>query len=223
METGSDACLAALLADSTFFLDERDLQSWTEADIEENIVILPILAEACRQSDRDCDRHEIVDETLNSENDGDWLDEDDVSYEYEREEDDETNDRHESHISSSYEGRWELDDEYYVRVPGGLDLANAEDRQIQSAALIQPQLPTGPTGPIQLRQGAEPRSCPICSDALDPRDADQPLTNCECCIEQFHAACLRTWVAEEHSSSRCPCCRQTLSPEFLAMLGGLTA
>ena len=212
METGSDACLAALLADSTFFLDERDLQSWTEADIEENIVILPILAEACRQSDRDCDRHEIVDEALNPENDGDRLDEDDVKYEYEREEDDDTNDRHESYIPS-YEGRWELDDEYSVRVPGGLDLANAEDRQIQPAALIQPQPPTGPTGPIQLR------SCPICSDALDPRDADQPLTNCEYCIEQFHAACLRTWVAEEHSSSRCPCCRQTLSSEFLVVLG----
>jgi hypothetical protein len=223
METGSDACLAALLADSTFFLDERDLQSWTEADIEENIVILPMLVETCRQSDGDWGSHEIVDETLNPENDGDWLDEDDANYEYEREEDDDTNDRHESYISSSYEGRWELDDEYSVHIPGGLDLANAEDRQKQPAALIQPRPPTGPTGPIQLRQNAEPRSCPICSDALDPHDADQPLAICEYCIEQFHAACLRTWVAEEHSSSRCPCCRQTLSSEFLTMLGGLTA
>lgn len=221
METGSDACLAALLADSAFFLDERDLHSWTEADIEENIVILPMLAEACRQPDREWDGHEIVDETLDRENDGHWLDEDDVNYEYEREEDD-TDDRHESHISSC-EGRWELDDEYSVRIPGGWDLANAEDWQIEPAALIQPQPPTGTTGPIQLRQSAEPRSCPICSDALDPHDADQTLTNCEYCIEQFHAACLRTWVAEEHSSSRCPCCRQTLSSEFLVMLGGLTA
>src|SRR4051812_48780612 len=106
METGSDAFLATLLADSAFFLDERDLHSWTEADIEENIAILPVLADACRRSDRDWDRHEIVDETLGREYDGDWFDEDG---EYGREVDD-TNDRHESNISSSYEERWEPDD-----------------------------------------------------------------------------------------------------------------
>lgn len=71
----------------------------------------------------------------------------------------------------------------------------------------------------------EPPECPICTDDLGRDGPRNPLAGCESCAQMFHGRCVGEWVKSLRAGnmgSRCPNCREALSPEFteevLAML-----